>query len=79
MSMNPSWKAHAYPLKLLTIHIQGTRHTDIDSIAGQLEAVAKRLRAGDKRGEDHDDDFGYRFELEVDSDTSVFEGGCGGY
>jgi hypothetical protein len=77
--INPTWKAHAYPLKLLTVHIQGTRRTEVELLARELERVAERLRNGDFRGESHDDDYGHRFVLETDKDESIFEGGCGGY
>jgi hypothetical protein len=55
------WKAHAYPLQQVTIKLQGTRHSDRESIVRQLETVLVRLRSGDIAGEEHDDDFGYTF------------------
>jgi len=33
----------------------------------QLETVLVRLRAGDVAGSNHDDDFGYRFAVDVKS------------
>ncbi|MHB1371663.1 MAG: hypothetical protein ACYC4S_10870 [Rhodoferax sp.] len=59
---NESWIAHAYPLKQVTIRLQGTRHSDKAAIVSQLETVLARLKAGDTSGHDHDDDFGYAFE-----------------
>lgn len=58
---NQEWIEHAYPLQQITIQLQGTRHSDRTAIVNQLENVLARLRAGEPQGEDHDDDFGYRF------------------
>ena len=66
------WIAHAYPLQQVTIKLQGTRHSDKAAIIGQLETVLARLKAGDKAGQDHDDDFGYSFEYAVASPGPSF-------
>lgn len=72
------WIEHAYPLQQLTVHVQGTRHSDRAAMIEQLEAVVARLRAGDLRGSEHDDDFGYRFELsEAVSGPSFFDAAAG--
>lgn len=69
-----SWIAHAYPLQQVTIRLQGTRHSDKDSIVGQLETVLERLKDGDTSGYDHDDDFGYAFEyVEAAPGPSFFD------
>lgn len=60
---NQGWIEHAYPLQQITIQLQGTRYSDRAAIVSQLETVLARLRAGEAQGEDHDDDFGYRFTL----------------
>lgn len=60
-----SWVSHAYPLKQITVQLQGTKFSDQMSIITQLETVLARLRAGEQMGEDHDDDFGYRFSVDV--------------
>lgn len=59
-----SWIAHAYPLQQITIQLQGTKHSDRSNIISQLETVLTRLRTGDMKGQDHDDDFGYSFAVE---------------
>ena len=64
---NESWITHAYPLQQVTVRLQGTKHSDRLAIIGQLETVLERLRAGDLNGQDHDDDFGYRFTVEPTS------------
>lgn len=69
---NQGWIAHAYPLQQITIHLQGTKHSDRAAIIGQLEVVLSRLRAGDLKGQDHDDDFGYRFTVEPTSAGQSF-------
>lgn len=72
------WHVHAYPLQQISIQLQGTRHSDRAAIIDQLETVIARLRAGDVRGHDHDDDFGYRFELQaVAHGPSYFDGPYG--
>lgn len=69
---NPNWKAHAYPLKRVTIDLQATRHTNRAALAAQLVEVAERLKAGDSEGEDHDDDYGYRFIVIEQTEESLF-------
>jgi len=72
------WIEHAYPLQQITVHVQGTRHSDRAAMIGQLETVIARLRAGDKHGSQHDDDFGYRFEVaESVSGPSFFDDAAG--
>lgn len=58
-----AWKQHAYPLQLVTIELQGTRHSDLAAMLAQLDTVRARLLAGALAGEESDDDFGYRFRL----------------
>lgn len=61
---NQNWIAHAYPLQQVTVQLQGTKHSDNAAIIGQLEIVLARLRMGELKGQDHDDDFGYRFAVD---------------
>ncbi|MHC5194834.1 hypothetical protein ACYSUW_13865 [Pseudomonas frederiksbergensis] len=75
---SPSWIEHAYPLYQLTIKLQGTRHSNPDVIIAQLARVTKRLEAGDATGYDHDDDFGYHFELVKESPGPSFFNGPAG-
>ncbi|WP_395009555.1 hypothetical protein [Undibacterium sp.] len=72
MAPNKSWVEHAYPLQQITIQLQGTRHSDRNAIIEQLETVLKRLKCGDESGESHDDDFGYRFTVELASKYPSF-------
>lgn len=70
---NPDWVKHAYPLQQISIQLQGTRHNSRAEIIDQLELVLACLRAGESVGEDHDDDFGYRFEVNGEADRSFFD------
>lgn len=73
-----AWKRHAYPLQQITVLVQGTRHSGRDDLAHQLELIAARLRRGESRGEEHDDDFGYRFAVTAAPDgPSFFEAPSG--
>lgn len=63
------WKKHAYPLQLITIRLQGTRHSSLDSILSQLQEISDRVKAGEKTGESSDDDFGYLFEFNEPEET----------
>jgi hypothetical protein len=74
---NPEWLAHAYPLKSITIKLQGTKHSTLDAMINQLNDVADRIKAGDFLGYEHDDDFGYWFEVADKTDTSIFDTSCG--
>lgn len=69
---NEDWIQHAYPLQQITIHLQGTRRSDRAAVIDQLETVLERLRRGERAGTEHDDDFGYRFEVVPASDGPSF-------
>jgi len=69
---NSAWITHAYPLPQVIVKLQGTRHTDKAEIIGLLETVLNRLKSGDVRGCEHDDDFGYVFEYQAASSGSSF-------
>jgi hypothetical protein len=72
------WADQAYPLQQVTIQLQGTRHSSRREIIDQLEMVLARLRAGDKNGQEHDDDFGYSFTFNTASQgPSFFDGPAG--
>jgi len=75
--VNPNWKDHAYPLKQITIKLQGTKHSTIAYIISQLEQIADRINAGINIGYDHDDDYGYRFEVVNETNHSFFEDTAG--
>ena len=76
--VSQEWIKHAYPLQQITIQLQGRRGSHREHIINQLETVLKRLRNGEHFGEDHDDDFGYRFKLEPTSQgPSFFDDACG--
>ncbi len=68
-----AWIEHAYPLQQITVQLQGIRQTERQRVIEQLETVLARLRAGELTGEDHDDDFGYRFEINPASTDSFFD------
>jgi hypothetical protein len=77
---NPRWAAHAYPLTVITIELQGTRHSERAWIIDQLGEVIARLRAGEEGGYDHDDDFGYRFAVvSLPHGPSIFGDEGGGH
>lgn len=61
-----AWIEHAYPLKQVFIQLQGTQHSSREEVVAQLETVLAKLKAGDTKGECHDDDFGYYFEYRGD-------------
>lgn len=69
---NENWIEHAYPLQQITVQLQGTRHSDRSAIIAQLETVLERLKSGDQIGKSHDDDFGYRFVVEPESNGPSF-------
>ncbi|WP_058048818.1 hypothetical protein [Janthinobacterium sp. Ant5-2-1] len=61
---NENWIKHAYPLQQITIELQGTRHSKREDVIGQLETVLAKLKKGELEGVLHDDDFGYRFQVQ---------------
>lgn len=69
---NQQWIEHAYPLKRITVQVQGTRHSDLKDMADQLRRVADLIDAGQLTGKDDDDDFGYCFTVESDETQSIF-------
>lgn len=69
---NEKWTKHAYPLQQITIKLQGTRHSSRDDVIGQLETVLERLKRGEVNGTSHDDDFGYKFEVQLTSPGPSF-------
>ena len=70
--INPRWREQAYPLKQITIRLQGTRHSDVPHIVAQLDKIRDRLLQGDITGTDHDDDFGYAFSVAESPDGPSF-------
>ena len=64
--MTEEWIEHAYPLRQVTIKLQGTKHSSREAIIDLLDAVLLRLKNGESYGYAHDDDYGYIFEY-VDS------------
>lgn len=78
LAENKCWIEHAYPLQQVTIKLQGTRHSDRGEVINLLETVLNRLRAGEIAGAEHDDDFGYSFNVVEESQQfSFFEGSAG--
>lgn len=77
-SSESRWKAHAYPLRQVTVQAQGTKHCDREAVIRQLELAIARLRSGDMSGVSHDDDFGFRFsEDRASNGPSFFVESCG--
>ncbi|MFY1903645.1 hypothetical protein ACOTBZ_28570 [Achromobacter xylosoxidans] len=73
-----NWIEHAYPLKQITVQLQGTRHSELVTLINLLQTVITRLEAGDLSGSEHDDDFGYRFAVsESTSGPSFFDAAAG--
>jgi len=62
----------SHPLQQITVHLQGTRHSNRGAIIDQLEVVLARVKRGDVKGEVRDDDFGYRFVVESQSHGPSF-------
>lgn len=72
------WVAHAYPLKQLTIELQGTRHASRSDLLRTMQVVIARLEDGHVSGCSHDDDFGYRFEYDQATERpSIFNEAVG--
>ena len=67
-----NWIEHAYPLQLITVQVQGTRHSELRDMANQLRRVADMIDAGLTTGWEEDDDFGYRFSVEAGKSDSIF-------
>jgi hypothetical protein len=72
MAASNEWREHAYPLQQITIKLQGTRRSDRTAILQQLDGIAARLRAGEITGQEDDDDFGYQFKVEGQSNGPSF-------
>lgn len=66
------WIEHAYPLQLITVQVQGTRHSELSVMAKELRRVADMIDAGLLTGQEEDDDFGYRFSVEAGKTESIF-------
>jgi hypothetical protein len=69
---NQKWIDHAYPLKLLTVQVQGTRHSDLKDMADQLRKVADMIDQGATNSREDDDDFGFCFTVETNKTISIF-------
>jgi hypothetical protein len=48
----------------MTIKVQGTRHASRAALLQELEVAVSRIRNGENVGTHHDDDFGYRFQVD---------------
>lgn len=67
------WAMHAHPLKQIIIKLQGSRHSEPEIMLQQVEEVVGRIKCGEVQGESSDDDFGYKFSVDLRSDNpSVF-------
>jgi len=71
--INPEWKSTAYPLKNITIAAQCTRLGDAALLINQLERAIDFIKTGRKEGCIHDDDCGFLFNVNENSQTSIFD------
>lgn len=67
------WMLHAYPLKQLTINLQGTKHTSKDDLIALLENIIFEIKNEKEAGKAEDDDYGYIFEYKDNANKSIFE------
>ena len=70
--VNSNWQPLALPLKAITLKRQGTKHSPLDDLLSQLQHSVDRVNAGNTLGYDHDDDFGYVFEVVNETDVTFF-------
>lgn len=73
LSTNADWIAKAYPLKQITIIIQGQKFSTREEMISQLSEITTRLKLGDDAGEHYDDDFGYLFKSHETNETAFVE------
>ena len=71
--INPEWMSKAYPLKNITIAAQCTRLGDATLLINQLERAIDFIKTGRKEGCIHDDDCGFIFNVNENSQTSIFD------
>jgi len=69
---NDAWKAYAYPLKQITIVVQGRQNSTAADLIEQLDEIKAKLLEGFRTGLHHDDDFGYKFEVSDSEQQSAF-------
>ncbi len=67
-----NWIRHAYPLKLISVQVQGSRHSIMEDMANQLRDVAQLIDEGKLSGQSSDDDFGFRFVVDNGRSESIF-------
>ena len=65
------WIKDAYPLKRITIELQGTPYSELGSLVNQLDEIKQKVLDGCTSGCDCDDDFGYR--VTVSQSESEFD------
>jgi hypothetical protein len=70
--VNSNWQRLAFPLKQITIKRQGTEHSTLDDLLSRLQHIAGRVNAWYNLGYNHDDDFGYVFEVADETDVTFF-------
>lgn len=68
-----AWAMNAHPLKQINIQLQGTRHSECEIILQQIQEILGRIKRGDVQGESSDDDFGYKFAVDLQTENpSIF-------
>lgn len=70
--VNSNWQRLAFPLKQITIKRQGTEQPTLDDLLSRLQHIAGRVNAWYNLGYDHDDDFGYVFEVADETGVTFF-------
>ncbi len=74
------WMKKNYPLQHLHVTVQGRRDCTLADLAAGLRRAADELERGVSFAEEFDDDWGYRFHVELSQDTicrldsSIFTG-----
>jgi hypothetical protein len=63
------WMKKNYPLQHLHVIVQGRKDCTLADLAAGLRMAADELERGVSFAEDFDDDWGYRFHVELSQDT----------
>ncbi|PKY09793.1 hypothetical protein B1757_12970 [Acidithiobacillus marinus] len=64
-----NWMWKNYPLQRLLVTVQGRKDNTLADLAAGLRMAADKLEQGVSVSESFDDDFGYRFHIELSQDT----------
>lgn len=64
-----NWMQKNYPLQRLQVTVQGRKDNTLADFAAALRTAADELDRGFSVSESFDDDFGYRFHVELSQNT----------